>query len=359
MVFGPSMAGGGAERAALQVATLLGRRVDVELVVATAVGPLRDEVPADVRLVDLERDHVRGAVVPLVRRLRTTRPDAVVSFQAHANAAVAVAHRVARSAARLVLSQRDQLSSALGAVPPVRRAALRAVLQSGYRRADAVIAVSTDVAADIEATLGVESDRIHVVHNPVDVDALRTTSRLPSGHPWLDRPGPPVVVAAGRLVPVKGFDTLLRAFATVRHRRPARMVVIGDGAERDALASLASSLGVAEDVDLPGHVANPASYIARGRTFVLASVREGFPNVLAEAVALGVPVVATDCGGAVREIVDDGDTGQLVPVGDAVTMAHAIDASLDAPRPTAPAGDRFSPDAIAQAYLDLLFPGGH
>jgi len=122
---------------------------------------------------------------------------------------------------------------------------------------------------------------------------------------------------------------LLRAFALVRRKRMARLLIFGEGEERDTLEKLARELGVEEDVDLPGFVENSFSYLRRATAFVLSSLYEGLPTVLIEALASGCSVISTDCPGGAREILANGKYGDLVPVGDADAMADAICRILD------------------------------
>ena len=156
---------------------------------------------------------------------------------------------------------------------------------------------------------------MRVVPNPVPHDDVAAMAAAPLDHPWFDEPGVPVILSAGRLVGQKDFSTLIRAFAQVVKSRPARLVILGEGRERGALAALARELGVAEGVDLPGFVANPFAWMARARVFAVSSIYEGLSMVLVEAMACGTPVVSTDCPHGPRELLEDGRWGRLVPVG--------------------------------------------
>jgi glycosyltransferase involved in cell wall biosynthesis len=202
-----------------------------------------------------------------------------------------------------------------------------------YPFADAVVAVSSELADDLSAVAGLPRGLIRTVYNPVVGPELPALAAEPAGHPWLRPGGPPVVLGAGRLVEQKDFPTLLRAFALVRRERPARLVILGEGpaGAREGLAALAAGLGVAADLDLPGFVANPYAYMARAAAFALSSLHEGLPGVLIQALACGCPVVSTDCPSGPREILDGGRYGRLVPVGDHEALARAILACLDDP----------------------------
>jgi glycosyltransferase involved in cell wall biosynthesis len=226
-----------------------------------------------------------------------------------------------------------------------------------YPWADAVIAVSEDVARDLSKVTGMPRERIVTIPNPVVTLELKEKARAPLDHPWY-RPGqPPVVLGVGRLVSAKDFPTLLRAFARLRATRPVRLMILGEGKGRAGLAALAEQLGIVGDVQFPGYVDNPFSYMARSAVFVLSSAWEGLPGVLIEAMACGCPIVSTDCPGA-AEILGGGVHGPLVPVGDDAALAMAVASVLDSSpkreQLRARAG-RFGVDRATERYLDVLF----
>ena len=184
---------------------------------------------------------------------------------------------------------------------------------------------------------------------------------MPVNHPWFGDGNVPVVLSVGRLSQEKDYATLLRAFAEVVRSRPARLVILGEGSERENLLELASRLGVSQRVALPGFDINPFAYMSKAGVFVLSSRYEGFPNTLAQAMACGVPVVSTDCRSGPREILEDGKWGPLVPVGDWRGMANAIVETLDDPLPAERLISRasvYSVEASVNRYLEVLI-GGH
>jgi len=161
----------------------------------------------------------------------------------------------------------------------------------------------------------------------------------------------------GRLAAAKDFATLLRAFALLRARVSARLVLLGEGEERAPLVALAQELGVSEHVKLRGFVANPFAFMARASVFASSSRYEGFANVLREALACGCPVVATDCPSGSAEALADGALGRLVPVGDAPALARALEATLRAPPPHEERERRarlVAGEGAVDAYLGVL-----
>ena len=361
VVFLPSLAGGGAERAMVEVANALAAsHASVTLAVASIAGPYREEIAPEVRLVDLAAGGTIAALLPLVRLLRRERPVALLSAMRHANIVAILATALARRGAglqtRVVISERSTIS----AMRRIERNHLSLFLdwlaRMIYPHSDALIAVSEGVADDLRQELGASAPPIHVVYNPTVTPELVQLAAAPVPHPWLDAAGPPVIVAVGRLVAAKGYDVLLRAFAQVRRGRRCRLIILGEGPDRNALEQQARHLQVDRDVLIPGFVVNPFAWLSRAALYVLSSRVEGLPNALVQAMACGTPVVSTDCPSGPREILESGQWGQLVPVDNPAALADAIDAGLERRGDRVPdeALARFLPAEAGNAYARVL-----
>ncbi len=226
-----------------------------------------------------------------------------------------------------------------------------------YGQLDGITALTEHVARDLRDYFRIRGVPIGVLNNPIIPPNIATLAAAPCDHPWLASGQPPVVIAVGGLRKVKDFPTLLRAFARLREVREVRLLILGEGKERRRLEHLAERLGIADQVDLPGFVANPYPFMARCRALALSSVREGLGNVLVEAMALGTPVVATDCTEGIRVLLQDGEIGGLVPVGDDQALARALQVALDG-RPDPEMLGRitrpFGREAASRAYLDFF-----
>lgn len=359
-LFLPSLDGGGAERVFVELANEFaasGLRVD--FVLASARGPYLGEVSSRVRIVDFKVARVLSALPKLVRYLRSERPVAILSALDHANVIAVIASRMARTGTRCIISMRAVPTEIYPKDGSGGSRVLLRMMKIAYRFADAIIANSGAVALDLSKLLGIPIDAIHVLHNPLNLQRIADQSREPVDHPWQAEGGPPIILGVGSFVPRKDFATLVRAFAIVRARRECRLVILGDGPERDKLASLARQSGVADDLCLPGFVPNPYPWIRRASVFVSSSTTEGCPNALMQAMALGTPIVATNCVGGSAELLENGRWGRLVPVGAPGAMAEAIGAILDAPHhPNVRerAAD-FSHERIARKFLEVLLPG--
>jgi glycosyltransferase involved in cell wall biosynthesis len=359
-IFAPDLVVGGAERSMLNLAAgLTGRGHTVDLVLARAQGPFLVDVPRTVRMVDLKARRVLTSLVPLIRYLRRERPVALLSVL-HGNVIAIWARRLSGVPVRLIVSERNTLSSeAQGFRQDFRVRLMPHLVKRFYPWADCVVAVSQGVADDLVRIAGIPREHIRVIYNPIVTPQLREKAQASLNHPWFAPGEPPVVLSVGRLSAQKDFVTLIQAFGIVRRRRPARLLILGEGEERPALEALVEQLDLARDVSLPGFVANPCPYMAQAGVFVLSSRWEGLPGVLIEALYCGSPLVATDCPSGPREILADGRYGRLVPVGDALALVEAIEATLDerSPRPPRESWQWFEMETAVDQYARLLVDG--
>jgi glycosyltransferase involved in cell wall biosynthesis len=352
----PSFRGGGAERVMVTLARGLaasGCRTD--LVVAQTEGPNLPLTSDGIRIVDLGARRVLAALPGLVTYLRRERPAAVLSALPHCNVVAVWARRAAGVATRLVVSEHTIPSESARHSRLRRARILPHFMRRAYPKADAIVAVSDGVAANLAVLAGVSRSRITCIYNPIVAPAIERLAAEPVDHPWLEAGQPAVVLGVGRLTAAKDYSTLVRAFARLRTRRACRLVILGEGEDRARLEALAGSLGVGAEVSLPGYVANPFAYMARAALFVSSSRWEGFGNALVEAMACGTPVIATDCDGP-REILEDGRHGPLTPVGDVAALAGAIESELGRP-PRATLVTRaqaFTVDAALKKYREVL-----
>jgi glycosyltransferase involved in cell wall biosynthesis len=351
--FLPALEGGGAERVTLTIAEGLAvRGHDVELVLGQRRGPLADDVPAEVRVVDLGRPRVSTAVRALRRHLRETRPDVLVSALFHANLAAIAATR--RLRVPLLVVEHNTMSVKFGATTSRRERLAPLACSLAYRMVDQVAAVSEGVADDLSDYLHLPRRKVRVLRNPVDYAEVGRKAAEPVSHPWFDA-DVPVVLAVGRLTEQKDFATLVRAVAVVPE---VRLLVLGEGEERAALTELVAELGVADRVDLPGFVTNPYPWFARAQVIAMSSRWEGLPTVLLEALPFPARIVSTDCPSGPREILADGRFGRLVPVGEPEALARAIsEARTEPPADRSEAWARYDrPVAVSdyEAVVDEL-----
>ena len=324
-LFLPALSGGGAERVMLHIASgLADNGLSVDLVLARAEGPYMTHIPSTVRLVDLKARQTLFSLPALTAYLKAERPVALLSALDHANVVAAVAVRRSRAPVRLLMSIHNTLSVSHANAKSWKDKVLPACLRMVHPWVDAIIAVSKGVADDFSNMTQIPRERVSVINNPVVGNDLLTQAAAPLDHKWFAAGEPPVIVSVGRLTEQKDFGNLLRAFAKAREKRAIRLLILGDGPDRQSLTDLAGELGISDDIEMPGFVENPYSYMAKAGAFVLSSRWEGLPTVLIEAMASGAPVVSTDCPSGPREILQDGRYGVLVPVGDSNALADGI-----------------------------------
>ena len=358
-IYLPSFAGGGAERTFVRLANQYAASgIDTSMIVNNASGPLRVLVSDDVRVVELGVERSREAVLKLARYLRRERPKTVLSALTSNNLCAIAAQIISGTDAAIVVSERNQVTSLLQHARPLRRNAIKLSIRHLYGHARGIIAVAGGVAADLSTVSRVPAQAIHVIHNPApEREEIEAARAAPTPHGWFDE-DVPVIVAIGRLMPQKGYLTLLRALAKVRQTHPARLIILGEGPQHRELEAEAERLGTTEAVCFEGFRMNRLDYLVRASVYVLSSDTEGFPNALVEAVACGIPVVSTDCAGnGPREILAGTSDIQLVPVNEPEALAAAIVEQFTLPQTAemlTALAERFTIAATAERYLDVL-----
>ncbi len=354
-IFLPSLEGGGAEHAMCNLAIgLAGQGFTVDLVLARKIGPYLRDVPPTIRIIDLASRRMITSTPKLVRYLRRENPRCLISALTHANIIAIISHLLANSRTKLIISERVSLFEAQIHARSLRDRFLPILIRLLYKKADRIVAVSRGVADQLAIALGGSPNEITVIYNSVVSERLLQRAAESVDHPWFLPHQPPVVLAAGRLVPQKDCRTLIQAFALLRQTRMVRLMILGEGPERSTLYKLAQRLGIADDVEMPGFVENPYKYMKRAKVFVCSSLFEGFPNVIVEAMACGTPVISTNCPSGPSEILEHGRWGRLIAIGDVSGLAMAIEYVLDeAVHPNVRSrADMFSEENMTDAYLN-------
>ena len=354
--------GGGAEKMLARLASSLCQEYRVTLLTLTEGGVNEALLAPEVQRVCLHSPRTARALSALARVLRRERFDAVLTALTHVNVLAIGAAALAGGLARLHVSERNAFSRDRTVNPARGVRAAYALAPWLYRLIpNPVICVSQGVAEDLLRHPALRPEDLVTADNPVLDDDYQHRTLPPPRHPWLRQKPGRVLVAVGRLAPQKGFDILIDALARLPGN--VRLVIFGEGPQRAALQRQARLLGLAERVDLPGYCEDPQAEIAAADGFVLASRFEGSPNALVEALATGVPLVATNCPYGPDEILEGGRIAPLVPVEDAQALAGALERLLASPphgnrSPRLQAAARFTRGAAARSYLRLLLPEG-
>lgn len=337
---------------------------DVRLLTSVADGGLRGEIDPSVAIVELlktgsaqgERKRwQRRALAPYRRHTREWRPDLLFSAGNHGHLLSAAAWRGLPGCRILRISNAlDQERPGRGVLSRVYRGWKFRTLLAG---ADRLVLVSNALADHPLLAPLVQSGKAVVIPNGVDIERVRQGAAEPCSHPWLQGGDIPVVLAVGRHVPQKNHAVLLDGFALARGERPIRLLFLGEGSTEaiELLRAQARHLRVEEDVTFEPPVPNPFPYMAAASVFALPSRWEGSSNVLLEALACGIPVIASPTAGDAEAIIGEGRYGVLADPGDPQAWAQAILRQLGS-RAVLPGNraESFSRDAAIARYLELF-----
>lgn len=332
-----------------------GLAVDV-LLLRTGSAYIQQLDPA-VRVIKLNSTSTLMGIPSLARYLKREQPQAFVAPTVRNTLLALRARRFAGTDTRIYARLHNNYSSELAKLHPLTRWRYLRRIRRHYPHCDGIVAVSNGVAEDFTRVTGLSDQKLQVCPNPVVTQNLLNLAEQPIEHPWLTPDQPPVILGVGRLNPQKDLPTLIRAFALVQKNMPCRLMILGEGKLRPQLETLVQDLGLSDVTALPGHVENPYPYLKHAAIYVLSSAWEGLPNALIEALALGTPVVSTDCPSGAHEILEEGKYGPLVTVGDYAGLAHAIEKTLKSPLPKAvlqAGADRYTDSTSGEAYLQAF-----
>jgi len=310
----------------------------VDLILMQKKGRYIHDLHPDIRVIDLNTKRMIKTLPLLVKYLRKERPYALFAITKHTHLIAIWAKMLARVPTKIVLRIGIPFSIHFKKGLNLRELVVPYLIRVFYPKADRIIAVSAGVADDVAGIIGVSREDISVIHNPKYLAEITSKSKEEVRHPWFLEKKTPIIISMGRLSPQKDFPTLIRAFAKAREQFPARLIIFGSGGERDSLHELIRELGLDKDASIAGFAENPYAYLARSDIFVSSSLWEGMPNVILEAMAVGLPIVATDCNSGPREIlapksdireriregVEHANFGILVPAGNTEKLSEAI-----------------------------------
>ena len=353
----PSLGIGGAEIVnACLARELMKRGFRVEFIVGRDDDEASLVLPPGAGYIVVGAQQHRRLLAPLIKYLLARKPAILIGSLWSMTTTVALAHHLAGSRAKLCLWEHSTLSIQYAGRGRLHRFILQKSLRFGFARADVRIAVSKGVAEDLARLSHMKREAFSVIYNPLTLRGGDGAGLVEGEKAWGPRGGARIL-SVGRFKSVKNFPLLVRAFAHLE--RDARLLLLGDGPCREEIAAAAAAEGVADRVIMPGAVADPTPFYKTADLFVLSSDREGFGNVILEALSCGLPVVSTDCENGPAEILEYGRYGRLTPVGDAPALTKAMDEALDA-EPNREALKRraadFSPERIVDQFLRAVYP---
>lgn len=360
--FIPDMSVGGAEQVVVNIVNgLSARGYDVELLLSRTRGELQPELASHVTVVELPPTPlpvlgVATHLPALVSYLNRTNPAALFPHLNHTSIVCLAAKKLSDADTKVIPTQHS--SPGVSDDQTLKGRVVLRLCSQLYPSADRIIAVSEGVAETLVDRLSVQREIISVLHNPIEVDAVRERARDPVDHRWVEEDETDVILFVGRLAEQKDLETWLRTFERVHEQHPAtRGILVGKGSERERLSALADELGLSDVVSIPGYVENPYRFMKQADVFLLSSQYEGLPTVLIEALACGCPIVSTDCPSGPREILADGEYGTLAPVGDVDALADGVRTTLADPVAADKLqrrADDFAPDAVFDDYEQFI-----
>ena len=344
---------GGAQRVLSVLLHHLDRdRFELHLALLRARKGKADEIPG-VTVHDLDFSRVRYALPGLIRLVRNLRPDTVFSNIGHINLAVLLCRPFFPRKTRIVIGESTTLTVYLKQATRHPRMWM-ALHRQLYKHADKVVCLSEAMKLELAEQFHVPREKLVRIYNPLDVGMIRSCALL-DGNPFAG-PGPHLV-AAGRFVREKGNDLLLDAMPQVRvHHPQATVTLLGEGPLEEELKAQAQRLAIGDAVSFPGSVQNPWRYFRHASMVIVPSRVDGLPYVPLESLAVGTPVIATDCPGAVREITDDVWIS-LVPPENPGALADGIVSALkrtQVDREKPPQLEKFNLAQIVEQYSSLL-----
>ncbi len=314
-------------------------------------------------VVSLHVARTSGSLGAVVRYLRDRRPDVLLPMPWYFNIVAIWAKYLARVPTQVLIGEHNIISLEAGIEyrHQLRLRFLPVLMRWTYPYGQGLIGVCQDTLTDLHQTLKIAT-RIpeRVIHNPLNVEQVQRLAQEPLDHLWFEENAVPVILTTARLAKQKNLDQLIRAFALVRQRLDARLLILGEGPLRPDLEQLCRTLNLESQVAMPGYIENPYRFMARCGVFVLASAWEGCPIALEEALACKTAIVVTDAPGGAKEVVVDGQCGRVVPHGNLEALAQALVTVLTDTKLRQSfqkhAGDRawdFHYLPISQQYLDF------
>lgn len=335
--------------------------IEIDLVVCRKKGELFKLVPSEVMIYEVASYHNYLFPIGFFQYLVKRQPTHILSASNDISAMALLINILIRRNVPIVVSFHNHLSSEIQFAKGLKLFLVKFVnyiLAKTISRAKGIIAVSRSVAEDLAEHFPVIKGNIQIINNPTINQDVRNRIK----QPLFDNPAPagtPWVFFAGRFVPAKGLDVLMQAFSNIADQSNVHLVLAGEGPLKAQLMAMAQDMKLVERVHFIGFQENSLPLMREAEVLVLPSRHEGLPNVLIEALACGTQIVATDCPGGSKEILENGRYGQLVPVDDVGALSKAVLMSLNKDFYVEPEilqyrAEDFTVEKAAAEYLALL-----
>lgn len=353
----PSLADGGAEKVMVYLANYFSIDYKVDLILISKSGVYFKMLNSNVRLVNLNSKRSILAIPKILIYLYKEKPNVLLSALTHINIIALICKLFFFNSVRVVISERTIISKSTILLNSKYKLIKIFLIKFLYQKADMIIAISNACADDIVNTIKISKNNIIVIYNPLlpDVNFNENNNSKKQKSILFDNyDGRKIIIAVGRLIKSKNFLLLIRAFNILKKSIPSKLIILGEGPERKQLELLINELNLISEVELLGFVENPLDYYKISDVFVSTSLWEGFGNAILDAMSVGLKIVAFDCPGGPREILENGKWGKLVQHEDEKLLAEAIIDSIlnnNINYDTKERADQFNFENIAQKYL--------
>ena len=348
---------GGVEKNTLRlIKGLLNKEYKVDLLLVSNEGIYINQLDKRLNIINLNTKKVSRSIFKISEYLKKYGPLALITAKDYINIIVILASLLSKTKTKIITSTNTQVSIQLSTQKKTSKIINKWLMRMIYPFATNLVAVSMGVADDLAAIIGVNVNKIHVIYNPIVDEEIRTNENKFVDIPHI-KSDDTLLVSAGRLSNEKDYPTLLEAIRIAKNKRNVKLIILGEGEQRKNLENMITRLELKDSVYLIGEVLNPYPYMKKADLFILSSRWEGFANVIVEALAVGTPVVSTDCPSGPSEILDAGNYGLLVPVGDPKSLAEGIIEALDKAwdkELLKNRANKFSVEVAVNSYLDLI-----
>ena len=316
----PALNGGGAEKIVCTLINNLNReKFEIILLLLKREGRFVDCILSDIETIELNKDSLRSGFLPVFFALKRLKPDIVFSSIGSMNLLISVIRPffskkikfIARETNIVSIKNRDEKYPKL----------FDLMFKTVYKNFDLIIAQSKDMYDDLVNNFKIPSNKIKIINNPIDIKAVYESCESDDGFFDESRFN---LLAVGSLSKKKGFDRLLEAFSLVKDKN-IFLTIVGEGGERENLIKLANKLNIKDRVRFYGFCKNPYPLMRKADLLVLTSRYEGFPNIVLEANACGLFVLAYECKGGINEIIINNLNGLKIGNGDKLAFAKAIE----------------------------------
>lgn len=353
-----SLHGGGVQKATFRlIGEFQKMGKSTTLIIINHDGSLMDQIPSGCKVIDLKVRRARDAYWNLKRSLiEIIKPEIIISAQTHINVLIILVRLLSNISCKLIVVEHITFNKELISKEKFFERMRPWLIKLFYRYADEAVAVSPSSAKSIHE-FSKYKKKIRVIQNGLDLEGIKEQAKEFVAHSWINNNKIKLLVSMGRLSHQKNFPLLLKSFSMLSNIKPYRLIILGEGSEKETLKKLAEELNISKYIDFYGFTKNPYPILTAADLFVLSSNWEGFSNVVIESLACGIPIVATNCPGGPADILSNQPFGKIVPMNNPEQMASAIEQLTDLEIDKSSIieySENFTIKDTAQQYIDLI-----